>query len=130
MVCKNKIVKVIKVRHTVTGILALGLQLVAVQEANFEPGKSCMMLKRGFMNRLVDRLCLSLFYGGCELAHSFSPLGSQVCLTSRPHVLGYVVGHPSEHSHIATWKHLHLQLYLTCLFNNIQYNCVLKPSTP
>ena len=52
------------------GILRME-QITAVQKANFEPGESCMALKRGFMNRLVVRLCLSLSYGGCGLAHCF-----------------------------------------------------------
>ena len=30
--------------YTVTGIFALGIRLIAVQEADFEPAKSCMTL--------------------------------------------------------------------------------------
>ena len=85
MWCKNEIVKVYEVRYTVAGIFALGIRVIGVQEANFEPGKSCMTLKRGLHERLVVRLCLSVLW-----------LCSQLCLTLRPLVWGRGVRHNCE----------------------------------
>ena len=58
---------------------ALGIRLLAVQEANFEPGKSCMTLKTGFMNGLVVPLFCSVVSVGLlspflPQAHSYVSL--------------------------------------------------------
>ena len=49
---------------------ALGIRLIAVQEANFEPGKSCMTLKTGFMNGLVVPLSVLWSVWDCSLLFS------------------------------------------------------------